>query len=161
MGLPMSGARATLRNVTDRFSLQRFVDAQDRDGIYDQAVRELRAGRKHSHWMWFVFPQIKGLGSSPMAEHYAITGLGEAEAYLAHPVLSRRLLECARALTELDLSDPERVLGPVDAQKLRSSMTLFAEVAPDEPVFAAVLDQYFDGARDPGTTSRLGGRPAG
>jgi uncharacterized protein (DUF1810 family) len=141
--------------VSDPYALQRFTDAQDRDGIYDQAVRELRAGGKHSHWMWFVFPQVAGLGSSPMAQHYAIAGLAEARAYLAHPVLFRRLLECARTLTELDTTDPVAVLGPVDAQKLRSSMTLFAAAAPEEPVFRAVLDQYFDGAPDEATTSRL------
>src|SRR5919107_1029591 len=118
-------------DVSDPFGLQRFVDAQDRDGIYDQAMRELQAGRKHSHWMWFVFPQIAGLGHSPMAQHYAISGLAEAEAYLAHPVLGRRLAECARALTELDTTDAERVFGPVDGQKLQSSMTLFAAAAPD------------------------------
>ena len=147
--------------MSDPFGLQRFVDAQDGHGTYDQVLRELRAGRKQSHWMWFVFPQIAGLGSSPMAQHYAISGLAEAQAYLAHPVLGRRLDECAQALLELDASDAERVLGPVDAQKLRSSMTLFAEAAPGDPVFWAVLEQYFDGVRDPGTTSRLARRPAG
>jgi uncharacterized protein (DUF1810 family) len=141
--------------VTDPFRLQRFVEAQDRDGIYDQAMRELQAGRKHSHWMWFVFPQVRGLGSSPMAQYYGISGRAEADAYLAHPLLRRRLVECARALTELDTTDPEQVFGPVDAQKLQSSMTLFAAAAPDEPVFRAVLDQYFGGDLDKGTTSRL------
>jgi uncharacterized protein (DUF1810 family) len=142
-------------DVDGPFELQRFVDAQDRDGIYDQAMRELRAGGKHSHWMWFVFPQIAGLGSSPMAQHYAISGFAEAKAYLAHPLLRRRLVECARALTELDTTDPEAVFDPVDARKLQSSMTLFAAAAPDEPVFRAVLDQYFGGAEDDATTSRL------
>jgi uncharacterized protein (DUF1810 family) len=142
-------------DVSDPFGLQRFVDAQDRDGIYDQAMRELRAGRKHTHWMWFVFPQVAGLGSSPMAQHYAISGLAEAQAYLAHPILRRRLLECVRTLTELDATDPERVFGPVDAQKLRSSMTLFAAAAPDEPVFRKVLEQYFDGTEDDATTARV------
>ncbi len=141
--------------MSDPFRLQRFVTAQDADGTYDQALRELHAGRKHSHWMWFVFPQVKGLGSSPMAQHYAISGLEEARAYLAHPVLGHRLVECARALTALEGTDAVRVFGPVDAQKLQSSMTLFAQAAPDEPVFRAVLDQYFDGALDEGTTSRL------
>ena len=141
--------------MSDPFGLQRFVDAQDRDGTYDQAMRELRAGRKHSHWMWFVFPQIAGLGNSPMAQHYAISGLAEAQAYLAHPVLGRRLLQCARTLTELDTADPEQVFGPVDAQKMHSSMTLFAAAAPDEPVVTKVLDRYFDGDLDTGTTSRL------
>lgn len=142
-------------HVSDPFRLQRFVDAQDRDGIYDQAMRELRAGRKHSHWMWFVFPQVAGLGSSPMAQHYAISGLEEARAYLAHPVLRRRLVECTRTLTELDTTDPEAVFGPVDAQKLQSSMTLFATAAPEEPLFCAVLDQYFGGRLDEATTGRL------
>jgi uncharacterized protein (DUF1810 family) len=141
--------------VSDPFGLQRFVDAQDDAGIYDQALRELRAGRKHSHWMWFVFPQVAGLGSSPMTQHYAISGLPEARAYLAHPELGRRLVECARALTELEETDAVRVFGPVDAQKLRSSMTLFARAAPDEPVFRQVLDRYFDGIEDDATTSRL------
>ena len=150
-GVPAS----TLPGVSDLFGLQRFLDAQDLDGIYDQALRELRAGRKHSHWMWFVFPQVKGLGSSPMAQHYAISGLAEARAYLAHPLLGRRLIECARALTALQGTDAVAVFGPVDAQKLQSSMTLFARAAPDEPVFCAVLDQYFGGALDTGTTSRL------
>jgi uncharacterized protein (DUF1810 family) len=134
--------------------LERFVQAQDA-GTYDAALRELRAGSKRGHWMWFVFPQVAGLGRSPTAQHYAIAGLDEARAYLAHPVLGPRLVECARVLTELGTSDPVRVLGPVDAMKLRSSMTLFAAAAPDEPVFPAVLDRYFGGERDEATTSRL------
>jgi uncharacterized protein (DUF1810 family) len=141
--------------VSDPFGLQRFVQAQDNDGTFDQALRELHAGRKHSHWMWFVFPQVSGLGSSPMAQHYAVTGLEEARAYLAHAVLGRRLVECARALTALEERDAVRVFGPVDCQKLQSSMTLFAMAAPDEPAFRDVLDQYFDGNYDTGTTSRL------
>jgi len=141
--------------VPDPFDLARFVDAQDSGGTYDQALGELRAGRKHSHWMWFVFPQIAGLGHSPMAQHYAISGLPEARAYLAHPVLGRRLVECARTLTGLAETDAVRVLGPVDAQKLRSSMTLFALAAPEEPVFRGVLDHWFAGVEDEATTSRL------
>jgi uncharacterized protein (DUF1810 family) len=133
--------------------LQRFVDAQS--GTYDRALAELRAGRKSSHWMWFVFPQVAGLGRSATAQHYAIRDLDEARAYLAHPVLGPRLLECARALTGLPGSDPVPVLGPVDALKLRSSMTLFAHADPDEPVFRAVLQQYFGGTEDDATTSRL------
>ena len=153
--MPGRVSASTLPGVSDPFGLQRFLDAQDLDGIYDQALRELRAGRKHSHWMWFVFPQVTGLGSSPMAQHYAISGLAEARAYLAHPVLGRRLVECSRALTALQGTDAVRVFGPVDAQKLQSSMTLFVQAAPDEPVFRAVLDRYFDSALDTGTTSRL------
>ncbi len=135
------------------FDLQRFVAAQA--ATYDQALAELRAGEKRTHWMWFVFPQIAGLGRSGMAQRFAISGLEEARAYVAHPTLGRRLVECARALTALDTADPERVLGPVDARKLRSSMTLFAHAAPEEPVFREVLDHYFDGTEDDATTNRL------
>ncbi len=140
--------------MSDPFELQRFVDAQA-SGVYDRAVRELRNGRKQSHWMWFVFPQIAGLGRSEMAREFAISGLPEARAYLAHPILGPRLLTSARVLTELVGTDAEAVFGPVDALKLRSSMTLFARSAPDEPVFQAVLDQYFTGEADDGTVSRL------
>ena len=141
--------------AVEDFGLQRFVEAQDRDGTYDQALRELRAGRKRSHWMWFVFPQIAGLGRSGTAQYYAVSGLAEARAYLAHPVLGERLRECAAALAGLDTTDPVAVFGSVDAQKLRSSMTLFAAAAPDEPVFGQVLDRFFGGALDDATTSRL------
>ena len=134
--------------------LERFVRAQDDGGTYEQALAELRAGRKTSHWMWFVFPQLAGLGRSAMAQRYAISGAAEARAYLAHPVLGPRLRACAEVLTGLDTDDAIAVFGGVDAQKLRSSMTLFAAVS-DEPVFAAVLDQYFRGERDPGTTALL------
>jgi uncharacterized protein (DUF1810 family) len=141
--------------VSDPFDLQRFVDAQDAGGTYEQALAELRAGAKRSHWMWFVFPQVAGLGRSPTAQHFAVSGLDEARAYLAHPVLGPRLVEAARALTELPGGDPARVLGPVDALKLRSSMTLFAAADPAEPVFAEVLEQYFGGEPDEATTGRL------
>ncbi|SFP89970.1 Uncharacterized protein, DUF1810 family [Geodermatophilus dictyosporus] len=137
----------------DLFGLQRFVDAQA--GSYEQALAELRAGRKTSHWMWFVFPQVAGLGRSPTAQHYAIAGLDEARAYLAHPVLGPRLIECARVLTELPRADPVAVFGPIDAVKLRSSMTLFARADPDEAAFRAVLERYFGGAEDEATTARL------
>ena len=141
--------------VSDPFRLQRFLDAQNDGGTYHQALRELKDGEKRSHWMWFVLPQLTGLGSSPMAQHYAISGIEEARAYLAHPVLGQRLADCARALVELEEKDPERVFGPVDALKLHSSMTLFAAAAPDEVVFTEVLDQYFDGELDPATTGLL------
>jgi len=141
--------------MSDPFDLQRFVDAQDRGGTYDGALAELRDGRKTSHWMWFVFPQIAGLGSSPMAQRYAISSLDEARAYLAHPVLGDRLRESAHALTRLDTRSPEEVLGGIDALKLRSSMTLFRRAAPDEPVFEQVLDQYFGGTADAATDARL------
>jgi uncharacterized protein (DUF1810 family) len=139
--------------VTDPHDLQRFVDAQSQ--TYDQALAELRAGEKRTHWMWFVFPQLAGLGRSGMAQRFAISGLEEARAYVGHPTLGRRLVEVSRALTDLDTADPVAVFGPVDAQKLRSSMTLFALAAPDEPIFRQVLDHYFDGELDEATTSRL------
>lgn len=137
--------------------LSRFLTAQDEGGTYAAALAELRAGRKRSHWMWFIFPQIAGLGRSATAQYYAVSGIGEARDYLAHPALGPRLLECARALTALSASDPVSVLGGVDAQKLRSSMTLFLRAAtgPDQDVFRAVLDQYFGGAEDPETVQRL------
>lgn len=140
--------------MSDPFDLQRFVDAQEGGGTYDRALAELRAGRKTSHWMWFVLPQLTGLGSSEMARRYAISGADEARAYLAHPVLGPRLRECAQVLTGLDSDDPVAVLGEIDARKLRSSMTLFASVS-DDPVFDRVLEQYCAGDRDPETTSRL------
>jgi uncharacterized protein (DUF1810 family) len=140
--------------VSDPFDLERFVGAQD-GGVYEQALRELRAGAKRGHWMWFVFPQVAGLGRSSTAQHYALAGLEEARAYLAHPVLGPRLVECAQALLELSGRDPVRVLGSVDAVKLRSSMTLFEAAAPDQPVFGEVLDRLYGGRRDEATTTRL------
>ena len=139
--------------MTDPHDLGRFVLAQD--DIYHAAVSELRAGRKRSHWMWFVFPQIAGLGRSATAQRYALASRAEAEAYLAHPVLGPRLLECTRILLELPDVSAVEVLGAVDAQKLRSSMTLFAGAAPDEPLFRDVLTRYFDGEQDEETLRRL------
>jgi uncharacterized protein (DUF1810 family) len=141
--------------VSDPFELERFVAAQDQGGVYEAAVAELRAARKRSHWMWFVFPQIAGLGQSPTSRRYAISSLDEAEAYLAHPVLGPRLVACARILTGLDVSDAEEVFGGIDALKLRSSMTLFARADPDNPVFQQVLDGYFAGDPDPATLRLL------
>jgi uncharacterized protein (DUF1810 family) len=135
--------------------LQRFVDAQDAADTYAGALRELRAGYKRGHWMWFVFPQIAGLGRSTTAQHFAISDLAEAVAYLAHPVLGPRLTECTQALTELPDTDAVKVLGSIDAQKLRSSMTLFALANPDAVVFREVLDQYFAGEGDEATASRV------
>ena len=135
--------------------LQRFVDAQDRDGTYDRALAELRAGRKRSHWMWFVLPQVRGLGRSATAQEYGVAGLDEARAYLAHPVLGPRLRECATVLAGLPGTDPVAVLGGIDAVKLRSSMTLFARADPAAPEFPAVLARYFDGAEDPATLDLL------
>jgi uncharacterized protein (DUF1810 family) len=141
--------------MNDSFELQRFVDAQDAGGAFAAAVSELKAGRKLSHWMWFVFPQIAGLGRSAMAQRYAISGLPEAQAFRAHPVLGPRLVECADILTNLPETDAVTVFGPIDAQKLRSSMTLFALTDPREPLFREVLDLYFNGESDDATTSRL------
>ncbi|HEV7405379.1 MAG TPA: DUF1810 domain-containing protein [Chthoniobacteraceae bacterium] len=141
--------------MSDPFDLQRFIAAQDRHGTYAQALRELREGEKRSHWMWFIFPQIAGLGRSELAQRYAITGLAEAQAYLAHEVLGPRLIECARALAGLGGTDAEEVLGEIDAQKLHSSMTLFAKAAPNEAVFRDVLAKYFASEEDAGTIARL------
>jgi uncharacterized protein (DUF1810 family) len=137
----------------DPYDLQRFVTAQD--PVLDRVREELRRGRKSSHWMWFVFPQVAGLGSSPTAQHYAISGLDEARAYLAHPVLGPRLVECARLAVAVEGRSAREVFGYPDDLKLRSSMTLFARAAPDEPAFAAVLDRFFDGEPDPRTLERL------
>jgi uncharacterized protein (DUF1810 family) len=141
--------------LTSTFALQRFVEAQDDDGTYARAVAELRAGRKRTHWMWFVFPQIAGLGSSATAERFAISGLDEARAYLAHSVLGPRLRECASVMAGLEEADPVAVLGPVDALKLRSSMTLFQAAAPEEAVFGSVLGHFYRGEPDPATLALL------
>ena len=134
--------------------LERFLDAQK--SAYAQALAELRAGRKTSHWMWFVFPQIAGLGSSPTARFYAIRDLGEAEAYLAHPLLGMRLTEAAQAvLGWAGKRSAEAMLGGIDAVKLRSSMTLF-EAAHGPAVCGQLLDTFYGGARDPATLGRLG-----
>ena len=151
----LSGAGLPSRSVTSAHDLQRFIAAQDDAGTYDRALAELRAGHKRTHWMWFVFPQIAGLGSSPTARHYAIASADEARAYAAHPVLGPRLVECARALCDLGGGDPVAVLGPIDALKLRSSMTLFAAVVPEQTAFDEVLERYYDAERDPETLRRL------
>jgi uncharacterized protein (DUF1810 family) len=145
--------------MDDPYDLQRFVDAQDAGGSYDRALQELEQGRKQSHWMWYVFPQLAGLGRSSMAQRYAVSGLAEARAFLAHPVLGPRLLAAANTLALLDDPDPVAVMGSVDAVKLRSSMTLFARAAPAEPRFADVLARYFDGESDPATLELLAAAP--
>jgi uncharacterized protein (DUF1810 family) len=153
------------------YDLERFVDAQDAGGTYERALAELRAGRKTSHWMWFVFPQIAGLGQSEMSRRYAIASLEEAKAYLEHPVLGPRLIECAEALLPHDKS-AEAILGGIDAVKLRSSMTLFSRAAElaspqkstlkrsfcglgDLGVFARVLERFYEGRPDPATERLL------
>ncbi|HET6760324.1 MAG TPA: DUF1810 domain-containing protein [Propionibacteriaceae bacterium] len=134
--------------------LERFVQAQDSGGTYQQAVTELRSGRKTTHWMWFIFPQIAGLGRSAMAQAYAISDLAEAQAYLAHPILGPRLIECAEIVAAQQGRSAEQIFGGIDAIKLRSSMTLFAHAAPDQTIFQQVIDQYYDG-QDPETARRL------
>ena len=128
------------------YDLSRFLEAQK--NAYDTALREIRAGWKRSHWMWYIFPQIQGLGYSAMAQHYAIRDLGEAREYLQHPVLGPRLIEISEALLSLDESDPRRVMGSPDDLKLRSCMTLFQCAAPDQPVFGKVLDKFYGGRPD-------------
>ena len=163
---------------SDPWRLERFVAAQDRGGTYQRAVTELRAGAKVSHWMWFIFPQVAGLGMSAMSREYAISSAEEARAYLAHPVLGPRLRECARIVAGTEGRTAEQVFGYVDAMKLRSSMTLFAAAAtedggtedvatqvaatggavPGEPgatVFREVLGKYFGGVQDEETLARL------
>ena len=137
-------------------SMERFVQAQDAGGTYDQALRELKAGRKTSHWMWFVFPQLAGLGRSAMAQAYALDSLDEARAYVAHPVLGPRLRACVAAVLSHPDRSAEQVLGGIDALKLRSSMTLFARADPDEPAYAAVLETFYGGEPDPRTEQLLG-----
>jgi len=134
--------------------LDRFLTAQEH--IYPTALDELRAGRKRTHWMWFVFPQLAGLGSSAMAVRFAITSRAEAQAYLAHPVLGARLVECAEALLVHEGRSAESMLGAVDAMKLRSSMTLFAAVGPPGSVFERVLAAFFSGRQDERTVELLG-----
>jgi uncharacterized protein (DUF1810 family) len=141
--------------MDDRFSLRRFEIAHDEQGTYDAAISELRQGRKTSHWMWFVFPQITGLGHSSMSRKYAISSLAEAKAYLRHPVLGPRLIDCTRILTALPGRSAQDIFGATDAMKLRSSMTLFAHAAVDGTPFRQVLADYFDGVADPATESRL------
>ena len=138
----------------DPYNLKRFVDAQE--SVYPQVLRELCNGQKRTHWMWFVFPQIRGLGRSAMAERYAIASLGEARAYLAHPVLGSRLVECARLVLDADVRAIGTMFPYPDDLKLRSCMTLFAHAAPDEAVFRDVLDRYFAGAEDHATLALLG-----
>ena len=137
----------------DPFELQRFVDAQAR--VYDGVVDELRTGRKRSHWMWFVFPQLRGLGSSPTAVRFGITSIDEARAYLAHDLLGPRLRECARLVAGIDDRSAEEIFGWPDDLKLRSSMTLFARAADDNVDFVVVLQKFFDGDEDPATLDRL------
>jgi len=139
--------------MNDPYNLQRFVDAQE--PVYQQVLDELHAGRKRSHWMWYIFPQLKGLGRSGTAEWYGIASLGEARAYLAHPVLVARLRECVRIATEIEGRTAVQVFGETDAMKLRSSLTLFAAAAEDRDDFTSALERYFGGQPDSLTLERL------
>jgi uncharacterized protein (DUF1810 family) len=141
--------------MEDSYQLRRFVDAQDLAGTYENALAELRAGLKTGHWMWFIFPQVTGLGNSSMSRQFGISSVAEAQAYLRHPVLGPRLLECTRILTEIKGKSATEILGAIDAMKLRSSMTLFISAAPEEPLFREVLAHYFHGSADQETVLRL------
>ena len=137
----------------DPFDLARFVEAQD--PAYDTALAELRAGRKRTHWIWYILPQVRGLGTSQMSMRYGLQSLAEAKAFLAHPILGPRLRECVRALNALRESDPVAVLGGIDALKLRSCLTVFAEASPEESLFREALEKYFKGQADTGTLSLI------
>jgi uncharacterized protein (DUF1810 family) len=139
--------------MSDHFNLERFVSAQD--PVYERVISELRHGRKAGHWMWFVFPQVSGLGGSSMSQTYAISSRSEAEAYLAHPILGPRLIECTRLVISVNGSSIQEIFGSIDTLKFRSSMTLFAEVASDPAVFQEALHKYFDGHRDQLTLDRI------
>jgi uncharacterized protein (DUF1810 family) len=146
--------------MSDAYHLQRFVDAQA--AVYSQVVAELRQGRKRSHWMWFIFPQLAGLGFSAMAERYAIASCAEAEAYVAHEVLGARLIECTRLVLDVSGKQIRDILGSPDDMKFRSSMTLFGEVS-DDPIFAEAIAKYYRDGKDQATLdilARLGDRTA-
>lgn len=136
--------------------LRRFLSAQERD--YDRALEEIRAGRKRSHWMWYIFPQIQGLGFSTTAQYYGIKDLEEAKDYMEHPLLSARLVEISQALLTLPTDNATAVMGYPDDLKLCSCMTLFEQAKPEEPVFGAVLDKFYGGERDARTLAILSGR---
>jgi uncharacterized protein (DUF1810 family) len=137
----------------DPFDLRRFVDAQNR--VYDTVLAELRNGAKRSHWIWFVFPQLRGLGHSPTAERFGISSLDEARAYLAHPVLGQRLRECARLVARIDGRSADDIFGWPDNLKVRSSMTLFARATDDDAQFRAVLEKFYNGEEDAATVELL------
>src|SRR6478609_4204216 len=141
------------RSDRDPYNLERFVSAQD--PIYPQVVSELRSGMKTSHWMWFIFPQIRGLGRSPVSLEYAISSREEAAAYLQHPVLGPRLKECTQLVLDVENRSAEEIFGSPDDMKFRSSMTLFAQVSAGDDIFIRALQQYFGGAPDQLTLDRL------
>lgn len=142
-------------DVDDPHDLARFVAAQNADDTYERAVAELRQGRKTTHWMWFVFPQVAGLGQSSTSRKFAISSVDEAREYLRHDVLGPRLRGCAGVMAQTDGRSAEQILGVIDARKLQSSMTLFLRAAPGEAIFQQVLDRYFEGRPDPPTDQRI------
>ena len=142
--------------MDDPFNLARFEEAQDAAGTYQRALSELRAGDKRSHWMWFIFPQVAGLGLSPTSQKYAISSLDEARAYLSHPRLGGRLRECFQAVLAVDDRSAEQIFGGIDARKLHSSSTLFLRAAPEDPAFRQILDKYFGGIPDEASDRLLG-----
>ena len=146
--------RSNVSPTPEIFELSHFVAEQE--WAYPGVVEELRAGRKTSHWIWFILPQIAGLGRSAMSQRFSIRSLDEARAYLAHPILGRRLRECAQILVATQGPNADQIFGSLDAMKVRSSMTLFLRAAPDEALFQQVLDQYYDGVPDPLTDALLG-----
>ena len=149
----MTVGKSLSANGADPFDLHRFVDAQQR--VYATVLAELRAGAKRSHWIWFVFPQLRGLGRSATAQHYGISTLDEARTYLAHPVLGSRLRECTELVAAIDGRSVDEIFGWPDNLKVRSSMTLFARATDDNAVFRAVLDKYYDGEEDSATVELL------
>lgn len=140
-------------NRNDRYDLQRFVEAQL--GLYERVCRELEEGRKRSHWMWFIFPQLKGLGRSAMADRYGISSRGETEAYVAHPLLGSRLRHCTELVVAVEGRSVEQIFGSPDDMKFRSSMTLFSSVVAEGSVFTTALEKYFRGEPDQLTIDRL------
>lgn len=139
--------------MSDRFDLQRFVEAQQ--PVFETVCAELRSGRKRSHWIWFIFPQIEGLGTSPMARRFAISSLAEAEAYLRHPLLGPRLRACSRLVAMIEGRSAEAIFGHPDDMKFRSSLSLFAQASADNGIFVECLQKYFAGRPDPLTLARL------
>jgi uncharacterized protein (DUF1810 family) len=153
--LAEEGEKAAIRvNQSDSYDLGRFLAAQERD--YDRALTEIRSGRKRTHWMWYIFPQFAGLGASPVSQKYAIQSVSEANAYIKHPILGRRLIECAEAVLGIEGRSATEVFGTPDDLKLRSCATLFEMVSPPGSVFERLLAKYYDDVRDPLTLESVG-----
>lgn len=143
--------------MDDDYNLQRFIDAQEH--IIDSVIAELKQGRKHGHWIWFIFPQLKGLGHSANSEFFGISSLPEASAYLQHPVLGPRLVECVKLVNAVERGSAEDIFGEIDAMKFRSCMTLFAKATRDNQIFINAIQKYFAGEFDALTVDRVGGEP--